>query len=156
MDEITVVEVTPQLVLGMRKTSGYEEIGTLIQKLCELAANRNIEIIGPPIFICHEMTVEEAMEAYEQKNADIEVAIPISQYTEGTDEARCYELPGGNMAKTVHKGPYEECTPTYEKLFSWLEENNKKLVGPLREVYLNDPRDVPPEDILTDIYAPVE
>lgn len=156
MDNTTVVYVKPQLVLSMRKIGGYEEIAPMIQKLCEFAAGKNIEMIGPPLFICHEMTEKEATEAYEQKNADVEVAIPISKYIEGTDEAKCYELPGGKMANIVHKGPYEDCTPTYEKLYAWLEENNKKLIGPTREVYLNDPRKVPPEEILTDIYAPIE
>jgi AraC family transcriptional regulator len=37
-----------------------------------------------------------------------------------------------------------------------LEEKHKKLVGPTREIYLNDPGEVPPEEILTDIYAPIE
>jgi AraC family transcriptional regulator len=60
------------------------------------------------------------------------------------------------MAKTHHKGPYEECGPTYEKLFAWLAANGKKIVGPTRELYLNDPHEVPPEEILTEIFAPVE
>ena len=155
MDEITIVDIKPQLVLGMRKIGGYEEIAPMIQKLCEFAAGKNIEMIGPPVFICHEMTVEEVMEAFEQKNADVEVAIPILKCIESIDEAKCYELPGGKMAYIVHKGPYEECTPTYEKLYAWLEEKHKKLVGPIREIYLNDPGEVPPEEILTDIYAPI-
>jgi effector-binding domain-containing protein len=59
------------------------------------------------------------------------------------------------MAKTVHKGPYQECSSTYERLFSWLDENNQKIVGPIREAYLNDPREVAPEEILTMIYVPI-
>lgn len=156
MDKIAIVDVKPQLILGMRKIGGYEEIAPMIQKLCEFAASKNIEMIGPPIFVCHEITVEEAMEAYEQKNADVEVAIPILKCIERTDEAKCYELPGGKMANIVHKGPYEDCTSTYEKLYAWLEDKHKKLVGPTREIYLNDPREVSPEEILTDIYAPIE
>jgi len=38
-----------------------------------------------------------------------------------------YELPGGKMAKIVHKGSYAKCSPTYEKLFSWIAE--KELLG---------------------------
>ena len=60
------------------------------------------------------------------------------------------------MAKTVHRGPYEACEPTYAKLFAWIGENGKRIAGPLREVYLNDPKEVPPEEILTEIYAPIE
>ncbi len=59
------------------------------------------------------------------------------------------------MARVLHKGPYQESTPTYERLFAWLESKGKKITGPIREIYFNDPREVPPEEILTEILAPV-
>jgi effector-binding domain-containing protein len=74
---------------------------------------------------------------------------------DGQGEITCYELPGGQMAKIVHKGPYMKSAPTYKKLFEWIAANHKKVAGPTREVYMNDPREVPPEDILTEIYAPI-
>jgi AraC family transcriptional regulator len=156
MEEITVVEVKPPRVLGMRKRGKYEMIATMLPHLCEFAFAREVQMIGPPIFICHEMTVEEAMEADEAGIADVEVAIPVAGTVEETEEIKAYELPGGKMAKTVHKGPYEECGPTYENLFAWLAAKRKKIVAPTREVYLNDPHEVPPEEILTEIYAPIE
>ena len=61
----------------------------------------------------------------------------------------------GVKVKT-HFCPYEDCCPTYEKLFAWLEENDKRIMGAIREVYLNDSTEVPPEEILTEIYAPIE
>ena len=60
------------------------------------------------------------------------------------------------MVKTVHKEPYEDCTSTYEKLYDWLVQNGKKIIAPTREVYLNDPGEVPPEKILTEIYLPID
>lgn len=156
MEEITVVEVQPQLVLGMRKRGPYGTIAMMIQELCEFAFALDIQMIGPPIFICHEMTPEQAMEADATGTADVEVAIPIAEKIEGPGEIKCYELPGGKMARTIHKGPYEECGPTYEKLFAWLAKNGKKIVAPTREMYLNDPHEVPLEEILTEIYAPIE
>ncbi|MDY6965061.1 MAG: GyrI-like domain-containing protein [Halobacteriota archaeon] len=154
--DISIVEVEPQLVLGMRKRGKYEEIAVLMSKIFPFAIQKGIQIQGPPIFVCHEMGAEEAMKADSEGNADVEVAVPISGKAEETDEIKCYELPGGRMAKTVHKGPYEDCGPTYERLFTWLKDNGKKIMGPMREVYLNDPNEVPPEEILTEIYAPIE
>lgn len=40
-----------------------------------------------------------------------------------------------------------------KKMFSWIAENGKIISGPVREVYLNDPREVNPDEILTEIYA---
>jgi effector-binding domain-containing protein len=127
----------------------------MIRRLLEFAMGGHIAVTGPPIFVCHEMTPEQAMEADKEKNADLEVAIPIPEEVEGTADIKCYQLPGGKMARTVHKGPYEDCGPTYEKLFAWLKQNGKTLVGPTREMYMNDPGEVPPEEILTEIYAPI-
>ena len=155
MSDITEVVVDDQLVLGTKKRGKYREIAVLLPKLFEFAVPRGIRITGPPLFICHEMTEEEAMKADEEGNANVEVAIPVSERIEGKDEITCYELKGGNMAKIMHKGPYEACKPTYDKLFAWIGANGKEITGPIREVYLNDPREVGPEETLTEIYAPI-
>jgi effector-binding domain-containing protein len=60
------------------------------------------------------------------------------------------------MAKIVHYGPYEDCEPTYDKLFKWFTDNDKEISGPIREVYLNDPKEVKKEEIMTEIYAPIK
>ncbi len=158
MPEVTIVELSPQPVLGMRKKGAYREIPVMLHRVCEFAFSKNIQITGYPVFLCHETTAEEAQKADIEVNADMEVAFPISEFVESTgdEEIRVYELSGGKMAKIVHKGPYEECTLTYEKLFSWITENGKRIAGPVREVYMNDPREIQPEEILTEIYAPIE
>jgi effector-binding domain-containing protein len=158
MSEVTIVEVSSQLVIGMRKTGAYKEIPLMFQRLCKFAFSKNIQVTAYPVFLWHEATVEEAQKAGEEGNADIEVAFPISGSIEiaGDKEIRVYELPGGKMAKIVHEGPYEECTLSYKKLFSWITENGKRISGPFREVYLNDPREIQPEEILTEIYAPLD
>ena len=154
MSEVSVTEVKTQLVVGMWKRGTYAEIGPMIAEVCEYAQESGAGIDGRPTFICHE-TPREAMKANAEASADVEVVIPVSNVVDGEGDITCYELPGGQMAKIVHKGPYEKCAPTYKKLFEWIAENHKKVVGPTREIYMNDPRQVPPEEILTEIYAPI-
>ena len=154
MSEVTVKDVKPQLVVGMRKRGTYAEIGSMIATVCQFAAGSGAGIMGRPTFVCHE-TPKQAMKANEESNADVEVVIPVTRKVTGTDRVTCYELPGGQMAMIVHKGPYEQCAPTYKRLFAWIAENHKKVVGPTREVYLNDPHKVGSEEILTEIYAPI-
>ena len=155
MDEITVVKVQTQKVIGMRKRGKYELIAQLLPKVYEYGASHGAEFIGPPIFVCHETGVEDVMKADQEGTADIEIVFPIKQEIEETEDIKCYDLPGGTMAKIIHKGPYEKCTPTYEKLCAWIEQNGKTIIGPVREVYLNDPREVGIEEALTEIYAPI-
>ena len=155
MHEIEVVEEAPKLVAGMRRHGQYREIAKMLPALFEYVMSRGARIAGPPMFLWHERSVAEAIEADEAGRADIEVCVPIVSRIPETAEIKCYELPGGTMAKMVHKGPYESSGPAYEKLFAWIEENGKRLSGPVREDYLNDPRTVEPQEILTVIYAPI-
>jgi AraC family transcriptional regulator len=158
MYEINIVELSPQPVLGMRRRGAYREIAVMLPKVYEFAFKKKFKIAGYPTFVWHETTAEEAKEADKEENADIEVVVPISEIVEITDneEIRGYELPGGKMAKIVHQGPYEGCINAYDVLFSWVSEKGKRIIGPIREVYFNDPREVPPEEILTEIYAPID
>ncbi|MFC1786891.1 GyrI-like domain-containing protein [Halobacteriota archaeon] len=156
--EITIVDLPVQYVLGLRERGKYQEkIPDMIKRLFEYLRANNIKCTGAPVFVCRE-TAEEAKEAEKTGNADIEIAVPVPEDTSGNDEQgiKAYTLEGGPMAKTIHKGPYEECGPSYERLFKWIAENGKVVSGPTREIYLNDPRDVKTEEILTEIYAPIE
>jgi effector-binding domain-containing protein len=156
MMEVEIVNVEPQLVIGMRKKGAYAEIANMIPAVCTYAVSRGIRLVGPPIFICHEAGKKEAIEADKNACADIEIAVPVSSKGEETADIKFYELPGGKMIKTVHKGPYEECEPAYNRLFAWAKENGKMITGHTREMYMNDPREVKPEDMVTEIYAPIE
>ncbi len=56
VNEVTVVELKPQVVLGTRRRGKYELIGKMIGEICQYAVDNNILIQDTPTFICHEMT----------------------------------------------------------------------------------------------------
>jgi len=60
------------------------------------------------------------------------------------------------MAHAIHKGQYETCESTYLVLFAWIEKQSPTICDPIRKAYPNDPRTVPPEQIITEIYVPVK
>ena len=156
MSEVTIVEVKPVTVLGMRKTGSYKEIPAMMGSVYGYAMSAGIKLTGPAYYIAHELSEDEAKKADAAGTADLEVAFPVVGSGKGSGEFKVYDLPGGNMAKIVHKGPYEGMSPTYGKLFAWMAENHKKIAAPIREAYLNDPSTVKPEDLITEIYAPIE
>ncbi|KAF1076416.1 GyrI-like domain-containing protein [Methanogenium sp. MK-MG] len=160
MTDITLTDIAPQTVLGIRRRGFYQEqIPAMIMELFAYVEEKGIGISCMPVFVCHETTPEAAMRAAEEGNADIEVALPVPASVaitaEGPDGITCYELPGGPMLKAIHKGPYGECESTYDDIFAWMAEHEKEVTGPIREVYVNDPAEVAEEDILTEIYVPV-
>ncbi len=154
MGEVSLSNVEPQLVVGMRRRGTYAQIRPMLTQVRKHIQTQGVRSAGPPMFICHE-TPKEAVKVNLQHQADVEVAIPVSARIDGDEEIACYELPGGPMARITHQGPYEKSATAYRQLFAWIAENHKKVAGPTREVYLNDPRKVAPEELLTEIYAPV-
>ena len=83
------------------------------------------------------------------------MAFPLANRVKPEGGVRYYELPGGRFAKVLHRGPYSGMSQTYDRLFGWLGERKLAITGPTREVYLNDPSQVAPEEILTEILAPI-
>lgn len=154
--EVSLIEIPPQTVLGIRKKGHYADIAVLFPELFEYICGNGIGIAGMPMFICHEAGKEEAMAADQAGIADIELAVPVEGDPVGSGDIKRYTLPGGKMARTFHKGPYEACEPAYMKIFGWIVEHDYRISGPIRELYHNDPNEVKPEDILTEILIPVE
>lgn len=160
MTEITIAEVEPEIVLGMRRRGFYQEqIPRMIMELLLYVEKEEIDASCMPIFICHETTAEEAMRAAEEGTADIEVAIPIAAPVapgeHAPDGTACYTLPGGIMVRAVHRGPYNTVEETYNKIFAWLTVHGNEVTGLIREMYLNDPSEVAEEELLTEILVPV-
>lgn len=155
MAEIMLVDVESQFVLGMRQRGAYAEIAGVLDELFQYARSHGAEIVGPPVAIMHEAGKREVEMADREKIAVLDMALPVASEVEGTDAITGYLLPGGTMAKIIHKGPYEAIEPAYIALFEWIQKNGKRIIGPPREVYLNDPREVSSEALLTEIYAPV-
>jgi len=66
---------------------------------------------------------------------------------ETIDEGRCVQM--------LHVGPYEEEGETIALMRSLAESKGFKLTGPHHEIYLSDPRRVPPERLKTILREPV-
>lgn len=156
MEEITIVDVPTQQVVGIKKTGNYTLIPQLLMQLAGYIMENKIAFAGMPTFVCHETSPECVKEAQEKGTALVEVVWPVAGKVSGSGDIKVYTLPGGKMVRTVHKGPYETCEPTYLALFSWIEQHHLMISGPIREIYPNDPREVKSEDIITEILVPVQ
>jgi effector-binding domain-containing protein len=155
MEEITLIEVPTQQVIGIKKTGIYQQIPELLMKIYEFIDEKKLSIVGAPMFLCHETSPDAVKEANEKGTAIVEVAWPVAGTAKGSGEIKAYSLPGGKMVRTVHRGPYETCEPTYLRLFSWIGDRHLQIAGPIREIYPNDPRQVKPEEIIMEILVPV-
>ena len=67
------------------------------------------------------------------------------------------DISGGDYAVLRHRGPYAEMHKAYHWLYGeWLPRSGRQLRDAVMfEEYLNNPRDVAPSELLTDIHMPL-
>ncbi|UCH65424.1 MAG: GyrI-like domain-containing protein [Ignavibacterium sp.] len=75
---------------------------------------------------------------YKEKDADFEPCFPVRKGS-NTDNISVRELPGDKCVSLIHKGPYDNLTESYKKIYAYTNEKGYKLKLPTREVYLKGP-----------------
>jgi DNA-binding transcriptional MerR regulator len=96
---------------------------------------------------------------FKERDWDLEVCEPIDVELSESKRIKVKKLPAVDaMACTIHHGPFATLGEAYNAIGKWITENNYRITGPCREVYLqskgdgnqNDP------DTITEIQFPVE
>jgi len=147
-----VIKKIPKIRVISKRTKGTyaETIPALIGDLMnQISSKENqeqfVKITGPIMYICHDIE-------YKEKDADIEVAVPISgRITIQSEDIEVKNLPEETVLSIVYTGPYDEIGMGYQKIFEHTIKDNYKLKGAARELYLNDPNETTPENYLTEI-----
>ncbi len=125
-----------------------DDIGVGFGRLIPALTGAGIEPAGPPLIVYHDVIDEET-------DGDIEICIPVARPFSGGPEVYGRELEGGTVATTTHQGRYQEISPAYHTLAGWISEHGHEVAGPPREIYLNDPQTVQPDELLTRIELPI-
>jgi effector-binding domain-containing protein len=94
---------------------------------------------------------------FDPHNIDVEAGFSVKELIPDNKRVKGSTVEGGLMAGTLHKGPYEHIVSAYEAIAKWVEENGYELVvNPrMRELYLNNPSKVSPEERETAVLWPV-
>jgi len=87
-----------------------------------------------------------------------DACITVEESFTGDRDVGVMEIGGRTYATTTHRGPYEMLYDTYSYLYeSWTPEEGWQIsTDPCIEIYRNSPENTPPEDLLTDVYVPLE
>jgi DNA-binding transcriptional MerR regulator len=76
-------------------------------------------------------------EEYREKDVDAEVAVPLRYAIPENELIRVRHLPRlSNVACVVHVGEYADIYQAYNALLAWIEANDYRMTGPIREIYL--------------------
>ncbi len=150
--DVNVTEAAPQMVAANRVHTSLSRIGNDIGagfgSLMQALGREGMAPAGPPLIVYHDVIDDTT-------DGDIEICVPIGGAMSDGAEVYGRELEGGTMATTVHHGPYQQIAPAYHTLTAWISEHGHDVAGPPREIYLNDPQTVPPEELLTRVEFPI-
>jgi len=74
---------------------------------------------------------------YREKDVDVEVAVPLRYAIPESKLIHVRQTPRlSNVACVVHVGEYSDIYQAYNSLLAWIEANDYRMTGPIREVYL--------------------
>ena len=151
--KVEIKRIDPLRVAFLRHVGPYSHVGATWDKLLPILGKEGL-LGGSPMFIgvCH-----DDPEVTAPARLRYDACVTVDQDFRGEGEAGIQTIAGGEYAVTTHQGPYNKMGDTYAALFGqWLPRSGRELSStPCFEVYLNSPESTAPEDLLTDIYAPL-
>ena len=154
MYDVTVKTITAMSVVGIDHRGSYMAIGAAFETLHSTLFARRLmkpdQTMLALYFDDPEAVAVEALRSFAAVTCDpdLVVELPLQVKT----------VAGGTYAVLRHKGPYANMGLAYQWLYgTWLRQSGQELRDlPAFEIYLNTPRDVPPTELLTEIYLPLQ
>jgi effector-binding domain-containing protein len=156
-----IVDLTPQPAAAVRIQQPMAEMDLAalfdvhLPNIADRLADLGAEPAGPPFGRYHEFGPEQV---------DVEIGIPVASPVGNVrplaecepGEIGSSELPGGQAAVTVHLGPYDSLSQTYERLEGWIRGQAREPGPGPWESYIDDPAEVDdPSQLRTEVVWPV-
>ena len=66
---------------------------------------------------------------------DIDFGVQVARPFEAEGSVRCVETPAGEVASTVHIGPYDRLHDAHDAIHAWCAANNRKIGSASWEIY---------------------
>ena len=154
MYDVTIREIPALRLAAINHTGAYMKIGSCFDRLLVWAKPR--QIMGPDSRMIGIYYDDPGTVAEGALRSQAAMTIPSDFVPDG--EVELVELPGGRGAVIRHTGPYAELERAYSWLYrDWLPTSGETPADtPPYEDYLNDPREVPPNDLVTEIIIPLQ
>jgi len=151
---VQIKDVKQRRAAFVRHVGPYNGVGAAWEKVCmelgkEGLLGGDVQCVG----VCY-----DDPDITPPDKIRYDACITVDEKFVPTGDIGVQTLPGCQCAVITHFGPYETLSKTYAQIFGqWLPRSGRKLSGmPSFEVYLNAPDNTAPEDLITDIYVPLE
>jgi DNA-binding transcriptional MerR regulator len=149
--DIVLKKIEPILIASIREIiPAYAEQGHLWNELERYLGDQKVFSNEACFTLYHS----------DEPEIDAEVCESIPGPLPGNGRVQVRELPGVELvASTVHHGPFVTISEAYTAILKWMEANQYRCIGPVRELYLQTPKQAGLQtdpDTVTEIQFPVE
>lgn len=151
--KVEVKNLSELRTVSVRHVGPYSRISDAFGRLGELAGRAGLLNRKPTMLAIYhddpEVTPETELKSDAAVVIDEHTPIPV-----GLSEQR---LPAGRYACTLHVGPYEQLGDAWSRFMGqWLPQSGERVGhGPPFEIYVNNPMEVPKDELRTEIYIPL-
>ena len=154
LQKVTIKWLDPVMVAYLSITGHYTQIPTAFGKLYSWISQKGYRPHGPAITVYYNIPGEVPDD---QLHWEVRSALSgnVAESAPDRDGLGVKLLGVAQVATTMHKGPYEEVEETYKSLLAWIAANGYEIIGPVEELYFNEPAKTPPSELLTGIRCPV-
>ncbi|WP_409201085.1 GyrI-like domain-containing protein [Methanobrevibacter sp. DSM 116169] len=135
----------------MNYKGNVENMGDLMEKLMNYIIENNVNVIGAPFSLYY---TDPSMVKPEDMVYDM--GFPIAGEAKEEGEVKIKEIPKHNVISGIHKGEYTKLGETYMSIWNYITENKFEPNGIPKEIYLNSPTEVSPDELLTEVQFPIE
>ena len=155
MIEVSIQTHPERHLLALPHEGDYNEIGPKFERLLDRA--RSLGLLEPDSITIGIYYHDPDTTAVGERRSHACVRVP-EKFDQVPDGFEMVDLPEGDVAVGVHRGPYAELHKSYRWLFGeWLPSSGREPAErPPYETYVDDPRTTAPEELRTLICIPLK
>ena len=150
---VEIKELPARRLVFLRHVGPYNEVGATWARLMMWAGMRGLLGAGTEMLgMSH-----DDPDVTPSGKIRYDAAVVVNRPVQPEGDFGVMDLPGGKYAVVNHKGPYENLSGTYRRIYGgWLPTSGYELRDtPGFEQYLNSPQNTRPEDLITLIHVPL-
>jgi tRNA-Thr(GGU) m(6)t(6)A37 methyltransferase TsaA len=148
--EIELKTVEENQVASISHIGPVEDMEEIIGELSEWIMQRGLQITQPPFVVYYTSPMEVP-----PKKMEYEVGITFKGDVNEDERVKIKIMPKHKVLFTLHKGSYAEIGPIYAEMMQNIVGGKYEMIGAPREAYLNNPGEVPENELLTEVIFPV-
>lgn len=149
-DAPSLIDVSPFSYLCLPHTGSYQDHEAVIAAFMQAASDQGFEMSSPLLGIYYNSPADTPADALVW-----EVGFSVPDSMEVLEPLVVKKWTFTRVARVMHTGLLDAVDQTYSIIFKFIDEQNLMPAGPTMERFLNDPQQVPPDQLKTEIWVPV-